>query len=197
MACSAVMYGSRSFAAIGQWARKAPQDTLARLGARSVCAFAVCIAPSAATIRRIINRVCPGGLADLLGCDPSEADTLAVDGKSARGSRHGETPAAPSSPAYRGDPASTAAATRVLAVRAAPPAHRGPYRWPGRRATPGQGVRRHHGRRHTHQARIRRHRVPSGGSSSALLAVRSARLLIGLQILDQQIRILQVGLVFK
>lgn len=57
-------------------------------------AFAVCIAPSTATIRRIINRLRPGGLADLLGCDPSEADTLAVDGKSARGSRHGETPAA-------------------------------------------------------------------------------------------------------
>jgi predicted transposase YbfD/YdcC len=54
----------------------------------------VCIAPSTATIRRIINRVCPGGLADLLGCDPSGADTLAVDGKSARGSRHGDTPAA-------------------------------------------------------------------------------------------------------
>jgi predicted transposase YbfD/YdcC len=59
-----------------------------------VSAFAVCIAPSTATIRRIINRVCPGGLADLLGWDPSEADSLAVDGKSARGSRHGETPAA-------------------------------------------------------------------------------------------------------
>ncbi|MGW2740988.1 ISAs1 family transposase [Streptomyces sp. NPDC001450] len=93
-ACSAVMCGARSFAAIGQWARNAPQDTLARLGARTVSAFTVCVAPSTATIRRIINRVCPGGLADLLGCDPSGADTLAVDGKSARGSRHGDTPAA-------------------------------------------------------------------------------------------------------
>ena len=52
------------------------------------------IAPSTATIRRIITTVCPGGLADLLGCDPADADTLAVDGKSARGSRHGITPAA-------------------------------------------------------------------------------------------------------
>jgi hypothetical protein len=81
--------GARSFAAIGQWARNAPQDTLVRLGARTVSAFAVCIAPSAATIRRIINRVCPGGLADLLGCDPAGGDTLAVDGRSARGFRHG------------------------------------------------------------------------------------------------------------
>lgn len=94
VACSAVMCGARSFTAIGQWARNAPQDTLERLGARTVSVFAVRVAPSTATIRRIINRVCPGGLADLLGCDPSGADTLAVDGKSARGSRHGDTPAA-------------------------------------------------------------------------------------------------------
>ncbi|MGV9248883.1 ISAs1 family transposase [Streptomyces sp. NPDC003710] len=93
-ACSAVMCGARSFAAIGQWARNAPQDTLARLGARTESAFTVCVAPSTATIRRIINRVCPGGLADLLGIDPAGSDTLAVDGKSARGSRHGDTPAA-------------------------------------------------------------------------------------------------------
>lgn len=94
VACSAVMCGARSFTAIGQWARNAPQDTLERLGARSVSVFAVRVAPSTATIRRIINRVCPGGLADLLGGDPSGADTLAVDGKSARGSRHADIPAA-------------------------------------------------------------------------------------------------------
>ncbi|MYV73113.1 hypothetical protein GT352_03975 [Streptomyces sp. SID1046] len=34
-------------------------------------------------------------MADLLGCDPAgAADILAVDGKSARRSRHGDTPAA-------------------------------------------------------------------------------------------------------
>ncbi|MFF3460802.1 ISAs1 family transposase, partial [Streptomyces sp. NPDC002730] len=94
VACAAVVAGSRSFAAIGQWARSAPQEALARLGARTATVFGVCIAPSGSTIRRIINDVCPGGLADLLGCDPAGADTLAVDGKSARGSRHEETPAA-------------------------------------------------------------------------------------------------------
>jgi len=93
-ACSAVVAGARSFAAIGQWARNAPQDTLARLGARTTTAFGVRLAPSAATIRRLVNRTCPGGLADLLGYDPAGADTLAVDGKSARGSRGANTPAA-------------------------------------------------------------------------------------------------------
>ena len=42
----------------------------------------------------MLNAACPGGLADLLGSDPAGAETLAVDGKSARGSRHGEIPAA-------------------------------------------------------------------------------------------------------
>uniref|UniRef100_UPI002277E33D ISAs1 family transposase n=1 Tax=Streptomyces triticagri TaxID=2293568 RepID=UPI002277E33D len=41
-----------------------------------------------------MNAVCPGGLADLLGHDPARADTLAVDGKSARGSRTDDSPAA-------------------------------------------------------------------------------------------------------
>ncbi|TLQ48264.1 ISAs1 family transposase [Streptomyces marianii] len=94
IACSAVLSGARSFAAIGPWARNAPQEALARLGARTTSVFAVRVAPSSATIRRIINRTCPGGLADLLGTDPAGSDTLAVDGKSARGSRHGDTPAA-------------------------------------------------------------------------------------------------------
>ncbi|MEU3466275.1 ISAs1 family transposase [Streptomyces sp. NPDC006733] len=87
IACSAVLCGARSFAAIGQWARAAPQDALARLGARTETVFNVRLAPSAATIRRVLNAVCPGGLADLLGADPAGADTLAVDGKTARGSR--------------------------------------------------------------------------------------------------------------
>ncbi|MFE9139531.1 transposase family protein [Streptomyces sp. NPDC007355] len=62
VACSAVLCGARSFAAIGHWARNAPQDTLARPGARTVSVFDARVAPSASTIRRIINRSCPGGL---------------------------------------------------------------------------------------------------------------------------------------
>ncbi|MGW2743934.1 hypothetical protein [Streptomyces sp. NPDC001450] len=37
--------------------------------------FAVRVAPSTSTVRRIINRTCPGGLADLLG---TESDMLAL-----------------------------------------------------------------------------------------------------------------------
>ncbi|MFJ6752066.1 hypothetical protein ACIQNI_28350 [Streptomyces sp. NPDC091266] len=48
----------------------------------------------AARPSRVIKDTCPGGLAELLGYDPAGADTLALDGKSARGSRHGSTPAA-------------------------------------------------------------------------------------------------------
>ncbi|MFF4761082.1 transposase family protein [Streptomyces sp. NPDC001292] len=35
VACSAVVAGTSTFAAIGQWAKEAPQDTLPRLGART------------------------------------------------------------------------------------------------------------------------------------------------------------------
>ncbi|WP_234436374.1 transposase family protein [Streptomyces sp. NRRL S-813] len=91
IACSA---GARSFVAIDRWATDAPQDVVARLGARTATALAVRIPPSGATIRRVIKDTCPGGPADLLGHDPAGTDTLAIDGKSARGSRLGSTPAA-------------------------------------------------------------------------------------------------------
>jgi hypothetical protein len=94
VACSAVVAGARSFTAIGQWAASAPQDALARLGARTATAFGIRVAPSRATIRRLIIRTCPGGLADLLGRDPTGTGQLAVDGKTARGSRTADTPAA-------------------------------------------------------------------------------------------------------
>ena len=94
VAASAVVAGARSYAAIGQWSTSAPQHTLARLGARTVGALGVRVPPSTATIRRVLGRVCPGGLADLTGADPAGAQSVAVDGKAARGSRHGEVPAA-------------------------------------------------------------------------------------------------------
>ncbi|GHE69212.1 hypothetical protein GCM10014715_23810 [Streptomyces spiralis] len=93
-ACCAVPAGACSYLAIGQWARHAPQDTLARLGVRAAGPLGVRRAPSGSTIRRILTLVCPGGLADLLGCDPAGARTLAVDGKCARGSRTDAAPAA-------------------------------------------------------------------------------------------------------
>ncbi|GGK10405.1 hypothetical protein GCM10011583_48170 [Streptomyces camponoticapitis] len=93
-ACCAVLAGARSYLAVGQWARHAPQDTLARLGVRAVGPLGVRRAASGSTIRRILAVVCPGGLADLLGCDPAGAAHLAVDGKCARGSRTACAPAA-------------------------------------------------------------------------------------------------------
>ncbi|MFF8618555.1 ISAs1 family transposase [Streptomyces sp. NPDC015350] len=99
----AVVAGARSYAAIGQWAASAPQHALARLGARAMGAMGVRVAPSSATIRRVVGLACPGGLADLTGADPTGADSLAVDGKAARGSRHGTSPAAHLLAAMTGD----------------------------------------------------------------------------------------------
>jgi predicted transposase YbfD/YdcC len=53
IACSTVLSGARSFAAIGQWAKNAPLEALARLCARTTSVFAVRVAPSTATVRRI------------------------------------------------------------------------------------------------------------------------------------------------
>lgn len=81
----AVLAGARSIAAIGQWAANAPQHTLARLGARTVCpALGTRRAPSTDTIRRVLTRLDP---ARLTAPGTAEgAPFLAVDGKTLRGS---------------------------------------------------------------------------------------------------------------
>ncbi|WP_324289650.1 transposase family protein [Streptomyces sp. H27-G5] len=86
-AACAVLAGARSYAAIGQWARHAPQDTLARLGFHPRSPLGVRRPASVSTVRRVLVAVCPGGLADLLGHNPAGTESVAVDGKSARGSR--------------------------------------------------------------------------------------------------------------
>ncbi|MFF7191702.1 transposase family protein [Streptomyces sp. NPDC008222] len=83
----AVVAGALSYMAIAQWARNVPQETLARCGACLLASLNVRIAPRRLTMRRVIIAVCPGGLADLTGDDPSGAEALALDGKSARGPR--------------------------------------------------------------------------------------------------------------
>ncbi|WP_409471802.1 transposase family protein [Streptomyces sp. HC307] len=60
IACSAVVAGARSFAAIGQWAKNAPKEALARLSAPTASVFAVRVAPSPATVRRIRSPPSPG-----------------------------------------------------------------------------------------------------------------------------------------
>ncbi|MFD4508942.1 hypothetical protein [Streptomyces sp. NPDC058457] len=86
-ATCAVPAGARSYLAIGQWARNAPQDSLARLGIHPRGPLGIRSAPATSTIRRVLTLVCPGGLADLLGSAPADAGQMAVDGKRARGSR--------------------------------------------------------------------------------------------------------------
>ncbi|MFI2211461.1 ISAs1 family transposase [Streptomyces sp. NPDC020141] len=103
VAASAVVAGARSYTAIGQWSANAPRHALARLGARVAGSLSVRVAPSAATIRRIVGLVRPGGLADPTGADPAGSDSAALDGKAARGSRHGQTPAAHLPAAMTGD----------------------------------------------------------------------------------------------
>ncbi|MFE3899371.1 transposase family protein [Streptomyces sp. NPDC059153] len=92
VAASAVVAGARSYTAIDQWSANAPQHALARLGARVVGVLSVRVAPSAVTTRRVVGLICSGGLADLTGADPAGSDSVAIDGKAARGSRHGQTP---------------------------------------------------------------------------------------------------------
>lgn len=93
-AACAVLAGARSYLAIGQWARQAPQDTLARLGFSARGPLGVRVPVSASTVRRVLVVVCPGGLADLLGHGPAGTESVAVDGKTARGSRTDVAPAA-------------------------------------------------------------------------------------------------------
>lgn len=94
VAASAVVAGADSYAAIAQWAARAPQATLARLGCGLIAGLGLYVAPSGSTVRRVIEQVCPDGLASLTSADPCKARTVAVDGKSSRGSRHDGVPAA-------------------------------------------------------------------------------------------------------
>ncbi|MEU4266330.1 ISAs1 family transposase [Streptomyces argenteolus] len=90
-AACAVATGARSYAAIGHWLRRAPQDTLARLGFPARGPLGVRPAASMDTLRRIIERLRPDGLAALLrpaaGPEQERPTRLAADGKAARGSR--------------------------------------------------------------------------------------------------------------
>jgi hypothetical protein len=94
IAASAVVAGADSYAAIAQWAARAPQHTLKRLGCRVIAGLGLHVAPSGATVRRVIEQVCPDGLAALTSAPTSGTQTVAVDGERSRGSRHDETPTA-------------------------------------------------------------------------------------------------------
>lgn len=97
IAACATLSGARSIAAISEWAADAPQDVLARLGAKFHRGQQRYIAPHDATIRRAIaavdadalDRVIGEWLLDLVRAGDLEERQLvvAVDGKSLRGAR--------------------------------------------------------------------------------------------------------------
>ncbi|MGW8358310.1 ISAs1 family transposase [Streptomyces wedmorensis] len=89
-AACAVVAGARSYAAIGQWLRRAPQHTLERLGFPPRGVLGVRPAASMDTVRRVVEMLNPAGLAALLrpvGEPVTALRRLAADGKSVRGSR--------------------------------------------------------------------------------------------------------------
>ncbi len=89
----AKLAGSRSFIAIGEWAAELPQSLLKRFHCRFHEDKKVFIAPSEPTIRRTLQSVDPDELDRIAGqwfakqCDDRG---IAVDGKTCRGSGHGD-----------------------------------------------------------------------------------------------------------
>lgn len=87
IALAATLTSTRSIAAIAQWAADAPVTVLAKLGSTAV-------APSEATIRRILSRTAGDGLDAAIGAwmwlRTSTIDgsrVIAFDGKAVRGAR--------------------------------------------------------------------------------------------------------------
>ena len=91
LAVCAVLAGARSFTAIAEWAADADEQTLARLGASRAV-------PSESTFRRTLQRPDAEAFDDLAGQwvaqrtapGPGGRRVIAVDGKTLRGSGHGD-----------------------------------------------------------------------------------------------------------
>jgi predicted transposase YbfD/YdcC len=91
LAACAVLAGARSFTAIAEWAADADEETLARLGVRGAV-------PCESTIRRVLQHLDADAFDDLAGAWTAQRTTpgpgvrrvLAVDGKTLRGSGHGD-----------------------------------------------------------------------------------------------------------
>jgi hypothetical protein len=109
LAACAVLAGAKSLTAIAEWAADAPAAVLAALGAPNREPSGP-TAPAEATVRRILQRIDGDALDAAIGAwlaarapdrplsgqEPGKGArrSLAVDGKAARGSRHGTSPAA-------------------------------------------------------------------------------------------------------
>jgi len=91
LAVRAVLAAARSFTAIAEWAADADADTLARLGVTGPV-------PSESTFRRTLQRLDADAFDDLAGFwaaqrtapGPKARRVIAVDGKTLRGSGHGD-----------------------------------------------------------------------------------------------------------
>src|SRR5579875_3291873 len=91
LAVCAVLAGARSFTAIAEWAADADEQTLARLGVTRAV-------PSESTFRRTLQALDADGFDDLAGQwaaqrtapGPGGRRVIAVDGKTLRGSGHGD-----------------------------------------------------------------------------------------------------------
>ena len=98
VAVAAVLAGAKSLAAIGEWAADAPGPVLAALGVRRDPLRRVWRPPGEATVRRVLARVDPDALDQVIGRwladqQPPPPRTawrraVAVDGKNLRGSGH-------------------------------------------------------------------------------------------------------------
>jgi DDE_Tnp_1-associated len=104
VAVCAVLADARSLVAIGEWASDAPWQVLAALGTRRDPLTGAWRPPGEATVRRVLARVDPDALDRAIGAwlagqqPPSPAGpsppgrpphrTVAVDGKTLRGSGH-------------------------------------------------------------------------------------------------------------
>src|SRR6266516_109176 len=91
LAVCAVLAGARSFTAVAEWAADADEQTLAKLGVTGAV-------PSESTFRRTLQRLDADAFDDLAGRwaaqrtapGPNRRRVIAVDGKTLRGSGHGE-----------------------------------------------------------------------------------------------------------
>jgi predicted transposase YbfD/YdcC len=91
LAVCAVLAGARSFTAIAEWAADADAETLSKLGVTGAV-------PSESTFRRTLQRLDADAFDDLAGRwaaqrtapGPNRRRVIAVDGKTLRGSGHGE-----------------------------------------------------------------------------------------------------------
>jgi predicted transposase YbfD/YdcC len=102
VAVAAVLAGAKSLTAIGEWAADAPGPVLAALGVRRDPLRRVWRPPGEATVRRVLARVDPDALDQVIGWwladqqppppQPAWRRAVAVDGKTLRGSGHHNSP---------------------------------------------------------------------------------------------------------